>query len=147
MQDIHAIVYWSSAVRLLEETEIVRIIERARHRNAAEGITGVLLYSDGNFMQYIEGPYEPLTRVYQSIKDSPLHKNVIELYSSAVAAREFAQWSMAYRIAGRKRFLELSQASWLVDQLNPPSGSDVLPSINRVLLRQFWQAGESRRGV
>ena len=52
--DLESLVYVSSAVRLLNLEEIGYLLRRARERNTEYGITGVLLYVGGNFMQYIE---------------------------------------------------------------------------------------------
>ena len=54
--DLDSLVYVSSAVKLLRPEEIEYLLTRARERNEEYGITGVLLYIGGNFMQYIEGP-------------------------------------------------------------------------------------------
>ena len=67
------IVYISKAARSLGHDDLERLLESARRRNIQEGITGVLLYADGSFMQYLEGPADALMRVYAIIKTDPLH--------------------------------------------------------------------------
>jgi hypothetical protein len=44
--------------------DLQHILEGARRRNVEEDISGVLLYADGYFMQYLEGPEAGLHRVY-----------------------------------------------------------------------------------
>ena len=46
--DLDSLVYVSSAVRLLGFDEIAYLLKRARERNKEYGITGVLLYDQGN---------------------------------------------------------------------------------------------------
>ncbi|MDQ2842373.1 MAG: BLUF domain-containing protein, partial [Acidobacteriota bacterium] len=50
-------VYISSA-RLQREDEIVDILRVSRKNNEQAGLTGLLAYKDGNFLQILEGPKE-----------------------------------------------------------------------------------------
>lgn len=136
---LQAIVYVSSAVQPLETPQIEHLLERARARNAEYGITGLLLYADGSFMQYIEGPHDALMRVYDIILADPLHRRLIELLREPVAQREFAGWSMAYRTPGVKEFMELADAQWLTSD-HADATRDASPG--RLLLRRFWSVGQ-----
>lgn len=60
-------------------------------------MTGTLLFADGTFHQYIEGPRDCLLRVYDAILRDRLHHNILELVNEPIAQREFGQWSMGYR--------------------------------------------------
>jgi hypothetical protein len=53
---MHAIAYVSAASWNLLEEQLERIVSESRRLNALNGITGVLLYCDGNFMQYLPRP-------------------------------------------------------------------------------------------
>ena len=79
--------------------ELAYLLKRARARNGHFGITGLLLYNDANFMQYIEGPSEALARIYSIICDDPLHQNITELWRERVEGRLFPGWQMAFRTA------------------------------------------------
>ncbi len=98
--DLWAIVYVSKAARAVTRDDLLHILEGARRRNAEEGITGVLLYANGYFMQYLEGPEAGLHKVYAIIKTHPLHYGLIDLVREPVPAREFAEWSMACHVVG-----------------------------------------------
>jgi len=73
MADLYSLVYVSTATRLLAMDDIGRLLEKARQRNLDQDVTGVLLYSDGNFMQCLEGPAARLAGVYETIKSDSLH--------------------------------------------------------------------------
>jgi hypothetical protein len=88
--------YVSRTSRMLTADEIQRLLAAARLRNARLGITGVLLYFDECFMQYIEGPRHGLELVYRKIRQDPLHFGLIKLLRHEVGARVFPQWSMAF---------------------------------------------------
>lgn len=133
MNALHAIVYVSSAVRLLEQADIDHLLHRARARNATEGITGLLLYRDGAFMQYIEGPRAPLMKVYASILADRLHHHVTQLLDEGIDAREFAGWAMGYSSATMPQFLQLRQARW---QRNAAAAEASSPG--KALLQKVW---------
>ena len=95
--DLESIVYVSSATRLLSLDEIQHLLSRSRDRNLQHGVTGVLLYVGGNFMQYIEGPAAGLNVIYRIIQQDELHSGIIEVSREAVEQRQFGDWSMALR--------------------------------------------------
>ena len=51
-----SITYVSSAVLQFRESTLLDLVEQCQGNNLRLGVTGVLVYSDGNFMQVIEGP-------------------------------------------------------------------------------------------
>lgn len=79
------------------EGEIARILETSVRRNKDNDITGMLLYSRGNFLQVLEGEKEAVDATYQRIVQDPRHRNSILLTEEPVAERHFANWSMGYR--------------------------------------------------
>ena len=136
MTELHAIVYVSTAIHVLSDAEIQHLLERARARNLTEEVTGVLLYTRGNFMQYIEGSRSGLAKVYDAIKADPLHHGIIEIINEPREAREFSEWHMAFRYESNSDLLESNlQESLLSSKLSPPVG---VSSPARILLSGFW---------
>lgn len=76
--------------------EIEQILHKARRRNAADGITGALMFNRGRFAQVLEGSEPALQRLFERIRDDPRHGNVVILQFGPVAGRAFGHWSMAY---------------------------------------------------
>ena len=139
MEDLYALVYVSNAVRRLTDAEIDTILLKARARNETLGVTGVLLYSDGNFMQYLEGSADALAKIYTAIKASPLHQGIIELLRERIQAREFSDWSMGYRKVTRAgAAAPADQTQSLVAKLSPANGPS---SAAHMLLTKFWNRG------
>ena len=133
------IVYVSKAARPVTPDDLLHIVEGARRRNVEEGITGVLLYADGSFMQYLEGPEAGLHRVYAVIKTHPLHYGLIDLVRAPIHTREFAEWSMACHVVGAGGESPMSDhydllASRLAAAVNTKSEACLL-------LSRFWIAG------
>lgn len=92
----HRLVYISSAPIPYGQSALDDILDVARRRNGAEGITGILLYHDGNILQVLEGPREPVIGCFERIAKDPRHVGCIVLQSEEVSDRTFAQWEMAY---------------------------------------------------
>lgn len=137
--DLYSIVYVSTAAREVPLNELMRLLDGARRRNAQEQVTGVLLYADKSFMQYLEGPAEGLSRVYEAIKTHPLHYGLIDLVREPIAAREFAEWSMAFHLAGAfGRSSPQAQDELLVQRLAAAARPK---SLACELLSKFWQRG------
>lgn len=137
--DLYAIVYVSRAVRAIALTELMRVLDGARRRNAEEGITGVLLYSDKSFMQYMEGPAAGLSRVYGIIKHHPLHYGLIDLIREPIREREFADWAMAFHVVGAfGKASPIQQDALLAERLRITSRP---PSAACGLLSEFWHRG------
>lgn len=144
MADLQALVYVSSATRLLSADELKHLLECARERNATEKVTGVLLYSHGKFMQYLEGPEAGLNKVYDVIKADAKHEGIIELVRESIASREFADWSMAFRDI---RAYGTASPPGIDDALSAarPVGARA-DSAARILLTKFWNKGGVRIG-
>ena len=89
--------YASTATRHLSKTDLNELLAQCRKNNANLGITGMLLYKDGNFMQVLEGEESTVRSIYAKIGSDPRHKGEILLQQGALDNRQFPGWSMGYR--------------------------------------------------
>lgn len=64
-------------------------------RNAAAGLTGILLHVDNCFIQVLEGPNEELERTFERICCDFRHENIKLIDLTPVRERLFAEWGMA----------------------------------------------------
>ena len=135
------LVYVSSASRLLDELELRCLADDAWTRNGACHVTGVLLYGDGSFFQYIEGPPEGLELVYQRILGATTHRGIIELHRGLKSQRDFSQWHMGFSTASASDLRTLTRADWTPRQLAQEPGGG--RSVGLTLLASFWQANLS----
>ncbi len=126
---MHAIAYVSAASWNLLEEQVEHIVAESRRLNAANGITGVLLYCDGNFMQYLEGEEEVVRATFERIRASDSHYQVNELMNQPIAAREFTDWSLGFSQPEPDVFVDLVAARW-----SNPAGAGP----GETLLRAFW---------
>ncbi|HWV16485.1 MAG TPA: BLUF domain-containing protein [Cellvibrio sp.] len=139
MNKLFAIVYVSTMTHNMSIGEIEYLLERARERNKEHQVTGLLLCYKGTFMQYIEGPDADLNFIYDIIKADNNHHNIIQIVHTAISAREFSDWSMAYSVASKKQIDALTQQSWLE--------SDERKSTGRALLSEFWKVNALGRSI
>jgi hypothetical protein len=112
---LHRVVYMSTAIGVLRAEELDRIYLRAKSANAGAGITGLLLFYEGVFLQVLEGPAAGVTSLIEKLRRDRRHANLVVLESGAAAERCFTQSAMHYIPArnlsvGEKRALsELRQ--------------------------------------
>jgi methanogenic corrinoid protein MtbC1 len=69
-------------------------LRTAQERNRSESITGRLVYDEGRFFQWLEGPAEGLRRVWQSIRSDRRHTSIALLGESPTPVRAFGDFDM-----------------------------------------------------
>ena len=70
------------------------ILAQSRSHNPACGITGILCYGAGTFLQAIEGGREAINDLYGHILRDPRHKDVVLLHYEEISERRFGSWTM-----------------------------------------------------
>lgn len=89
------LVYASTATHSLNAAEIAALFQKCRENNRRNGITGLLLYSNGQFIQLVEGHEADVMRCYEKICHDPRHTGVLKLVQKPLRGRVFKDWSMA----------------------------------------------------
>ena len=97
MSKLFRMVYVSTASKLFDSAELREMLKEANERNKETGITGMLLYKDGQFMQVLEGEAEAVTATFSRINRDPRHHGIMVLVRGSVQERRFPTWSMAFR--------------------------------------------------
>ena len=136
------LVYVSSATRDVTEEQLKTILTASRDQNAKVGVSGVLLYHDGTFFQYLEGTSEAVEQVFGRISASSLHSGIIELVRGPIDHRNFAEWSMGFTHSPKEQILQLAKASWKA--LEPAVLGQSGSSEGLELLRNFWDLNKSK---
>ncbi len=73
---------------------IEAILAQSRQHNPECGITGILCYGGGIFLQAIEGGRMAVSELYGHIQKDPRHKDVVLLHYEEIAERRFGGWTM-----------------------------------------------------
>jgi Sensors of blue-light using FAD len=93
---LYFLVYVSAAVTWFSPSELRALLDSSRASNERAGITGMLLYKDGNFMQALEGEEAAVTSLKARIEVDRRHHGLVTICRGHAEARQFAQWSMAF---------------------------------------------------
>ena len=73
---------------------IDEILSQSRQYNPTSGITGILCYGGGIFLQAIEGGRMAVSELYGHIQKDPRHKDVVLLHYQEISERRFGGWTM-----------------------------------------------------
>lgn len=73
---------------------IEAILTQSRQYNPTCGITGILCYGGGIFLQAIEGGRMAVSELYGHIQKDPRHKDVALLHYEEISERRFGGWTM-----------------------------------------------------
>jgi hypothetical protein len=95
MRNLHTI-YASKASSSFSELEIPELLARARKANAACGVTGMLLYVEGNFFQVLEGEESAVSAIFERIRVDTRHTRVTQIIREPIFERHFAEWTMGF---------------------------------------------------
>ena len=70
------------------------ILAQSRTHNPASGITGILCYGGGIFLQALEGGRSQVSELYGHIQKDTRHKDVVLLHYEEIMERRFGGWTM-----------------------------------------------------
>ncbi len=70
------------------------ILTQSRQSNPLCGITGILCYGGGIFLQAIEGGRITVSELYGHIQRDARHKDVVLLHYEEISERRFGGWTM-----------------------------------------------------
>ena len=87
------LLYASRAVNTSAEA-IDAILSQSRQSNPLCGITGILCYGGGIFLQAIEGGRMAVNDLYGHIQRDARHKDVVLLHYEEISERRFGGWTM-----------------------------------------------------
>ncbi len=93
---IFQLVYISAANKEFTEEELQELLEKARINNESLGITGMLLFHQGSFIQALEGPLSAVEELYNKISEDKRHTETRVLYRGEHEERSFDSWSMGF---------------------------------------------------
>lgn len=131
---LHHLVYQSTATLPIGAKELEALLNQARAWNTEHQLTGVLLYSEHNIMQVLEGPKDEVFYIFSRIERDIRHRNVTRLADGEIQQRNFSQWSMGFKAVAPSDFqhlagyLNINQADFL-----PPNPTQNDASLHSLL--------------
>jgi len=105
--------YVSRLSQPMSSEQLLALLMQCRDNNSTQGVTGMLLYGNGTFLQVIEGEAAVIDGLVEKIWADPRHAEKKLLHRREISRREYADWSMAFErisdeafwdVEGLKRF-------------------------------------------
>lgn len=95
---LFSLTYTSEGQHAFDEPELAYLLQRSREWNRGHGLSGLLVYKAGSFMQTLEGDEAMVVKTFKRrIKRDKRHAGIRILDASHVDARQFPDWTMGYR--------------------------------------------------
>lgn len=97
--DAHILVSMTYASRAnpdVSAKDFNEILQQAKENNAANGITGMLIFNKNYFLQTIEGPRAQINRLLYSLIADKRHYDLQLIETRELKHRDWSKWSMNY---------------------------------------------------
>jgi hypothetical protein len=149
---IRQLIYRSRETYPLFPDDIIGLLLAAREHNRRVGLTGLLLYRGGAFMQLLEGDPELIAQRYRDIGEDARHRDVHPLLERTVPARLLPGWSMGYAHApstseGREVFAGLRSETQALALLDAAAQDDQAVRLLRGFLHgERWRERSAAAG-
>ena len=88
------LMYASRAVPAVDQEELLAILKKSKANNPKVGVTGALCFSEGIFLQVLEGGRNAVNQLYNRIASDARHTDVVLLNFDEIDERRFSGWSM-----------------------------------------------------
>jgi len=99
---VSQLVYSSAATEPFDDAQLIELLRLARRKNARLGVTGMLLYHAGTFVQMLEGDEEVVESLFARIEEDPRHDETRVLLRRSDVPRTFGEWTMGFVQATRE---------------------------------------------
>ncbi len=86
--------YRSRATEPFSEEQLEQLLISSQTNNHKSGLTGLLLYDQGRFFQWIEGQPDQLADVWDAIQKDTRHTDIELMGQQAIPLRFFGDWDM-----------------------------------------------------
>jgi uncharacterized membrane protein (DUF373 family) len=91
------VLYISSAIEPFSTKDLLGLLQVCRESNAASGVTGMLLYGNGTFLQVLEGEEKVIDDLVDRIRKDPRHTDFQILHRHPIERRQYSDWSMGFK--------------------------------------------------
>jgi hypothetical protein len=136
------VIYTSTATEPFSAADLKQLLKRARMRNTSVGVSGMLIYHDGAFLQALEGQPAAVAEVFARIEKDRRHDQIQLLHrdQSFGERRVFGDWAMGFADASGAAeilngFIQLNVASSLAS-ITRETATTLLTECRRLRLTQ-----------
>lgn len=93
---ITQVAYTSRALASFSEQDLDDMLATARIKNKALGLSGLLLYQDGHFLQFLEGRDYAVDALLKTIEADQRHDAVKLIWRRDIETCDFGDWQMGF---------------------------------------------------
>ncbi len=90
------LIYASAATVDFSSDDLQQLLRVARENNESLGISGMLLFHEGSFLQVLEGEEKDVVALYDKIAKDDRHTNARVLLKAEIDERSFGDWKMGF---------------------------------------------------
>ena len=101
----HTLCYVSSAKNSLTDLDIEHLFRVNKRNNTELGISGILVYNYGNFLQILEGDKQKINVLFQKISQDSRHNNIIKLIDTSTDEHIFDGYNSGFVIVENSKKL------------------------------------------
>jgi len=112
--------YLSEATAPLDRQQLEGLLTVSRTWNASAGLTGMLLYAEGHFIQTLEGDHQDVEALMARIRADPRHHHIDVTLEEEIEERYFHGWAMGFRQPSPEEVRDLEGFTDYLD----PAGKD-----------------------
>ncbi|MBU1357549.1 MAG: BLUF domain-containing protein [Gammaproteobacteria bacterium] len=94
MIDLYEFLYCSELAPDQPTTVVGQIVSQARTRNAAQEITGLLVFDGLHFCQHLEGPRRAVEGLMERIACDPRHVEILVNHRGPLAERRYRRFEL-----------------------------------------------------
>lgn len=114
------VTYLSRESDSLTSSTLVDLLEHCKHNNPTLGITGMLIYANGTFLQTLEGEANTVETLLAKIEIDRRHRDFQVIKREATRERLYENWSMGFeRLTESTLQDEPALAAFQLQDFNP----------------------------
>ncbi len=88
--------YVSRTSEPMSTQDLLKLLVQCQTNNREHGITGLLLYGNGTFLQALEGDEQVVDALVEHIVKDPRHADIKILHRKEIDSRQYADWTMGF---------------------------------------------------
>ena len=82
----------------MSNVDIKHLMDYVKTQNNQLGITGILIYAEGNFFQILEGEQDAILSLFKKIKKDPRHYNIIKMLDKEIYNNAFSEYHSSFTV-------------------------------------------------